>query len=104
MDSATRLALLAGAAIFLAMMAGAAYLLLRDMRGQERHGSRIRQIHGEERITNVSGGTACVAHNSSGLVSRIGRGKGILSGGGISVLAATLRTIGDNASRRRRAR
>jgi tight adherence protein C len=47
----TRPVMLAGAAVFmLAMMAGASFLF-RDMRLQERLGHRIRQIHGEARVT-----------------------------------------------------
>jgi tight adherence protein C len=53
MDGATRYAMLAGAGLFLMAMATAAYMLLRDMRGQERYESRVRQIHGEERVTAV---------------------------------------------------
>jgi tight adherence protein C len=53
MDDATRYALLAGAGLFLMAMATAAYMLLRDMRGRERYDSRVRQIHGEERILTV---------------------------------------------------
>jgi len=53
MDYATRYALLAGAGMFMLAMATAAWMLLRDMRGQERYGSRVRQIHGEERISTV---------------------------------------------------
>jgi len=34
-------------------MATAAYMLLRDMRGQERYESRVRQIHGEARVSAV---------------------------------------------------
>jgi len=79
MDSSTRLALLAGAAMFLAMMAAAAYMLLRDMRGQERYGSRIRQIHGEERISTLNSERPALRDTLSGLVSRIGQA--ILSGG-----------------------
>jgi tight adherence protein C len=79
MDNGTRLALLAGAAMFLAMMAAAAYMLLRDMRGQERYGSRIRQIHGEERISDVKAERPALRDTLSGLVSRIGQA--ILSGG-----------------------
>lgn len=79
MDSSTRLALLAGAAIFLAMMAAAAYLLLRDMRGQERYGSRIRQIHGEERINILNAERPALRDTLSGLISRMGHA--ILSGG-----------------------
>jgi tight adherence protein C len=79
MDSSTRLALLAGAAMFLAMMASAAYMLLRDMRGQERYGSRIRQIHGEERVNKLNAERPALRDTLSGLVSRMGQA--ILSGG-----------------------
>ncbi|MSP02521.1 MAG: type II secretion system F family protein [Acetobacteraceae bacterium] len=53
MDAATRYALLSGAGLFLLAMCTAAWMLLRDMRSQERYGERIRQIHGEERVTAV---------------------------------------------------
>jgi tight adherence protein C len=53
MDGATRYAMLAGAGLFLMAMATAAYMLLRDMRGQERYESRVRQIHGEARVSAV---------------------------------------------------
>jgi tight adherence protein C len=53
MEATSRYALLVGAGLFLLAMAGAAYMLLRDMRAQERYGWRIRQIHGEERISTV---------------------------------------------------
>ena len=53
MDAATRYALLTGAGLFLMAMATAAWVLLRDVRGQERYESRIRQIHGEERVSTV---------------------------------------------------
>lgn len=79
MDSSTRLALLAGAAMFLAMMAAAAYMLLRDMRGQERYGSRIRQIHGEARVNALSTERPALRDTLSNLVSRMGQA--ILSGG-----------------------
>jgi tight adherence protein C len=79
MDASTRLALLAGAAIFLAMMAAAGYLLLRDMRGQERYGSRLRQIHGEERVNDLRTERPALRDTLTGLVSRMGQA--ILSGG-----------------------
>jgi tight adherence protein C len=79
MDASTRLALLAGAAIFLAMMASAAYMLLRDMRGQERYGSRLRQIHGEERVSTIRTERPALRDTLSGIISRIGQA--ILSGG-----------------------
>jgi tight adherence protein C len=52
-DLTTRYAVLTGAGLFLLAMALAAWMLLRDMRGQERYGSRVRQIHGEERVSSV---------------------------------------------------
>jgi tight adherence protein C len=52
-DATLRYALLSGAALCLLAMILAAYTLLRGMRGQERYGSRVRQIHGEERVTLV---------------------------------------------------
>ena len=79
LDNGTRLALLAGAAMFLAMMAAAGYMLLRDMRGQERYGSRIRQIHGEERVSTLNVERPALRDTLSGLVSRVGQA--ILSGG-----------------------
>ena len=50
MEASTRYALLAGAGLFLLAMAMAAWILMRDMRVQERYGWRIRQIHGEARL------------------------------------------------------
>ncbi len=52
-DSAARYAMLIGAGVFLMAMGLAAWALMRDMRGQERYGARIRQIHGEERVSTV---------------------------------------------------
>src|ERR1700690_12603 len=79
MDASTRLALLAGAAMFLGLMAAAGYMLLRDMRGQERYGSRIRQIHREERVRTINVERPALRDTLSGLVSRVGQA--ILSGG-----------------------
>ena len=79
MDASTRLALLAGAAMFLGLMAAAGYMLLRDMRGQERYGSRIRQIHGEARVSTLNVERPALRDTLSGLVSRVGQA--ILSGG-----------------------
>ncbi len=54
MEDGSRWVMLAGAAAFMmAMMAGASFLL-RDMRGQERFSQRVRQIHGEARVTQSS--------------------------------------------------
>jgi tight adherence protein C len=60
-------------------MAAAGYMLLRDMRGQERYGSRIRQIHGEERVSAINVERPALRDTLSGLVSRIGQA--ILNGG-----------------------
>jgi tight adherence protein C len=53
MEAGTRFALLGGGAFFFLAMAMAAWFLMRDMRVQERYGWRIRQIHGEERVSGV---------------------------------------------------
>jgi tight adherence protein C len=79
MDASTRLALLAGAAMFLGLMAVAGYMLLRDMRGQERYGSRLRQIHGEERVRSINTERPALRDTLSSIVSRIGQA--ILNGG-----------------------
>lgn len=79
MDNGTRLALLAGAAMFLALMAMAGYLLLRDIRGQERLGSRVRQIHGEERARALNVEKPDLRESLSGMISSIGQA--ILNGG-----------------------
>jgi tight adherence protein C len=52
-EASTRLALLMGSGLFLLAMGMAAWILLRDVRVQERYGWRIRQIHGEERVSMV---------------------------------------------------
>jgi tight adherence protein C len=53
MEAGTRYALLGGSGLFLLAMGMAAWILLRDMRVQERYGWRVRQIHGEERVSMV---------------------------------------------------
>ena len=52
-DAGTRYAMLGGAALFLLAMGLACWILMRDLRVQERYGWRIRQIHGEERLSSV---------------------------------------------------
>jgi tight adherence protein C len=52
-DGTLRYSLLAGAGMFMMAMGTAALMLLKDMRGQERYASRVRQIHGEERHSVV---------------------------------------------------
>lgn len=79
MGGATGYALLAGAGLFLMAMLTAAYMLLRDMRGQERYGSRVRQIHGEERISTVKVERVSFRETLSRGVSGIGQA--ILSSG-----------------------
>jgi tight adherence protein C len=53
MDITLRYSLLSGGGMFLMAMVTAAFMLLKDMRGQERYFSRVRQIHGEQRLTTV---------------------------------------------------
>jgi tight adherence protein C len=73
MDAATRYSLLAGAGIFLMAMMTAAGMVLRDMRASERLGSRVRQIHGEERINTVRVGRMSLRETLSRAVSNIGQ-------------------------------
>jgi tight adherence protein C len=51
MQAETRYVLLGGGGFFFLAMAMGAWFLMRDMRVQERYGWRIRQIHGEERVS-----------------------------------------------------
>jgi tight adherence protein C len=74
MEATTRYALLAGAGLFLVAMITGAYMLLRDMRGQERYGSRVRQIHGEERLSAVRVERVPFRETLSRAVSGIGQG------------------------------
>src|SRR5476651_1420733 len=53
MEAGTRYAMLGGAGLFLVAMALASWILMRDLRVQERYGWRIRQIHGEERLNTM---------------------------------------------------
>jgi tight adherence protein C len=53
MEAGTRYAMLGGAGLFLVAMALASWILMRDLRVQERYGWRIRQIHGEERLNAI---------------------------------------------------
>jgi len=69
----THYALLGGAGMFLLAMITAAHMLLRDMRGQERYGSRVRQIHGEERVATVNRERAPLRETLSRAVSGIGQ-------------------------------
>lgn len=73
MDAATRYSLLAGAGVFLMAMMTAASMVLRDMRAQERLGSRVRQIHGEERVSTVKVERMPLRETLSRAVSNIGR-------------------------------
>jgi tight adherence protein C len=74
MDGSAGYALLAGAGLFLMAMVTAAYMLLRDVHGQERYSSRVRQIHGEERTTTVKRERASLRETLSRGVSGIGQG------------------------------
>jgi len=78
-DAATRYAMLAGAALLLIAMLTAARMLLRDMYGQERLFSRVRQIHGEERMSVVKAERVPFREMVSRAIS--GLGQTILSGG-----------------------
>jgi tight adherence protein C len=73
MDAATRYSLLAGAGVFLMAMMTAASMVLRDMRAQERLGSRVRQIHGEERVSTVKLERIPLRETLSRAVSNIGQ-------------------------------
>src|SRR6202041_3455636 len=73
MDGTLSYALLAGAGMFLLAMVTAAWMLLRDMRGQERYFSRVRQIHGEERLSAVRLERVTFRETVSRTVSGIGQ-------------------------------
>jgi tight adherence protein C len=73
MDAAWRYSLLAGAGIFLMAMLTAAGMVLRDMRAQERLGSRVRQIHGEERLSMVKAERISLRETLSRAISNIGQ-------------------------------
>jgi tight adherence protein C len=73
MDGGTHYALLAGAGLFLMAMVTAAWMLLSDMRSQERYGSRVRQIHGEERATLVKDERISFRQALGRGISRIGQ-------------------------------
>ena len=79
MDGATRFGLLTGGLLFLAAMCTAALMLLRDMRGRERYGERIRRIHGEERAVAVATGPVPLRESLSLAIS--GAGQAILTCG-----------------------
>jgi tight adherence protein C len=83
MDGALRYALLAGAGLFLMAMLTAAWMLAREMRGQERYGARIRQIHGEERQTLMKVERVPLRESLSHAVA--GLGQGILNSGLVPV-------------------
>lgn len=67
-------ALLAGAGLFLMAMMTGAFMVLRDMHGQERFASRVRQIHGEERVASyVKEEKVALREVISRLVTRVGQ-------------------------------
>ncbi len=74
MDTATRFALLCGALLLLSAMCMAALLLLRDMRGRERYGDRVRQIHGEIRAVATGNEPVPIGEILSRAISNAGRG------------------------------
>src|SRR5271165_4933005 len=73
MDAAAHYTLLAGAGLLLMAMLTAAGMVLRDMRAQERLGSRVRQIHGEERLGTVKAERMPLREAVSRFVSNIGQ-------------------------------
>ena len=73
MDAAIRYSLLAGAGLFLMAMLTAAGMVLRDMRAQERLGSRVRQIHGEQRFSTIKVERVPFRETLSRAVSNIGQ-------------------------------
>ena len=79
MDTASRFKLLCGAALLLAAMCMAGLILLRDMRGKERYGERVRQIHGEARAVVVRTDAETFGEVLSRAVS--GAGRAILTSG-----------------------
>ncbi len=74
MNDGAHYAMLAGAGMFLMAMLTAAHMLLRDMHGRERYASRIRQIHGEERVSNLPVERATLREAISRGISGIGQG------------------------------
>ena len=72
-EGLTRYALFGGAALFLSGLFLTGLLLLRDMRGQERYGSRVRQIHGEERIVAVKQDRVTVRESFSRTIAAAGQ-------------------------------
>jgi tight adherence protein C len=79
MDGTLRWGLLAGAGMFLMAMVTAAMMLAREMRGQERYGARIRQIHGEERMRTVKAERPPMRDSFARVISSLGQA--ILSSG-----------------------
>jgi tight adherence protein C len=79
MEGSMRFAFLAGAGLFLMALVTASWMLLRDMRGHERYGSRVRQIHGEERVSTVKVEQTSFRETFARLIS--GVGQGILTSG-----------------------
>src|SRR5580692_1409749 len=73
MDGTIRFSLLAGAGLFLMAMLTAAGMVLRDMRAQERLGSRVRQIHGEERVSTIKVERRTLRETIGTAVSNIGQ-------------------------------
>ena len=90
-------ALLSGAGLFMLAMATAAYMLLRDMRGQERYVSRVRQIHGEARVSSARTERASLRESLSRAVSGIGQtilSSGLVPAASRTQLEAMLRGAG----------
>ncbi len=99
-DTASRYILLAGAGIFLMGMMTAALLMLRGMRGHERYVTRLRQIHGEQRASQVK--TEKASFRESFFRNISGIGQTILNSGLVPTttrgqLEAMLRSAGIRA-------
>jgi tight adherence protein C len=72
-DSTESLMLLAGAGFLLLLMMLGGWFLLRDMRGQERFGLRVRQIHGELRSSDSKAERTSYRQSFSSTISRLGQ-------------------------------
>jgi tight adherence protein C len=96
-ETGTHYALLAGAGFFMLAMMGAAWLLLRDMRGQERYGARVRQLHGEARVAMVNQERVSLRDSLGRSISNIGQtilNSGLVPAASRSQLEAMLRGAG----------
>ena len=72
-DPTMRYLLLLGASVLFMGMMSAAWMLLRDMQGQERYFMRLRQVHGEKRASMVRTEKAPFYETFSHTLSNIGQ-------------------------------